>query len=372
MLNRDFWRPVVLLVAIACYVRPATAQDAKQVSNCVNGAPELTAADGQPARDALARLLWRSSHSDYVKIQSTRGAPVAFDSIVARSEVLFGLTKGSRASPLDGAVSTLRQRLATARSELTVALGPDSLAAQRPIDATPLNLSPDDDNPSRSRLGGDVNIDIDSVTRPIAAAICASGGTASRFLEYLMEPRLKEIAKSYVDATKHWDLFVEGGYSMTFVERLAASCRLWFAGRLINPLRNCSRAPGRSLEPPSHQIVFVHPSAGVAPLFKGDSVFQQLAIVEWYGYMHHSYGDARVYTFGLAFASSHAEVGPSRHGGVLRTPWGSAGVFARKSERPLYTVSADVLGWVPGVRNAARALRLASFERAVSTLAEPR
>jgi hypothetical protein len=87
--------------------------------------------------------------------------------------------------------------------------------------------------------------------------------------------------------------------------------------------------------------------------------------------MGHVYGESDVKTIGLTFASSYVDAGKTGYGGVVRTPWGSVGMFGRKANGPLYTVSADVLGWIPSVRRGAESLRLTPLQNALSKIAAP-
>jgi hypothetical protein len=342
-------------------------QGTNQAINCVNGAPTLSASDGKAAHEALDSLLWRSSFHSYAVIVTTSAPLAGFDTIVNRGERLLALTRQHDSSTLAPTIATLRQLLSDERSRLGSSLTLDGRSLLRPVDARSLKIMSGGIHPGRYRMG-DVDVDIDSANQSIAVSVCALASTAARYLEYLVEPQLKVIATNYATAAAHWQLFVDEGYSMTLVERLGASCRLWIIGWIIDPLRDCSQRPNRSLEPPTAQVVFVHPTVGLAPIFKGDSTVQHLAIVEWYGFLHNSYSSTKITSFGLAIASSYFEVGRSGLGGVLKSPWGTVGVFDRKADRALVTVSADVLGWVPGIRKAAATLRITTLQNAVAGL----
>jgi len=341
------------------------------VVRCVRGDPQFETTDSQAARGELDRLLWRKSYADYVRTQTTRGALAAFDSITARTGRL--LTEVGGPGALQPVANSLQDRFVAARADLAQHLTPDGLRLRdrEVVQSVPFQIEASTQTPGRVRLGLDASFDIDATNRLAVVAICAGANTAQGFLESLMKDEFKRVAAGYARTVKEWDMFVESGYSMTLVERLAASCRLWIIGRIINPLRNCSKSPDRSLGPPRHQWVFVHPSAGLAPLFKKDSLYQALGIVEWYGYMGHVYGESDVKTIGVTFASSYVDAGKAGYGGVLRTPWGSLGMFGRKSNGPLYTVSADVLGWIPSVRRGAETLRLTPLQNALSKFAAP-
>ena len=372
---RCMWvAPLAVAMLLVAPVRATPAQDedaiVTQVKNCVNGEPTF-AAGRAAAKKALDLLLWKTAHADYVAIQSKLGAVAALDSIAARGTRLMDLTWSGEAAPVAPVRDTINVRIARARGELELAVSPDGRFLKHGATVTSASVRfGGSRRPGNVNLGGDLNVEITDGTTPAVVALCATAWTAANFLEYMDTPALSRVAKSYATAEKHWQLFVESGYSMTLIERLAASCRLSFVGALLSPVRNCSTDPGRSLEPPSQQIIFLHPVAALVPLLKKDSVYQQAVIVELYGYLHHSYSDTKLTTLGVSIASSHAEVGPMRVGGVLHTPWGSVGAFGRKSAGPLYTVSADILGWVPSIRQAARTVRFSGLEKAMGTIAD--
>jgi hypothetical protein len=352
----------------------ASTLSAQDVQQCVQGAPALSSSTPETVKGEFNRLRWATGYRNYVEIQSKVGAPATVDSIDARSARLFTAVGGIPDS-LQSIATALHRRLAAARSEVAQRVTQDSLQLrpQQTVDATPFKLEGDTEEADRAVLGAsgqEIPFRISEANRNAAAVVCAAAAAAEGFLEYLMMDEFKRVAANYAKAVKEWDMFIAGGYSMTFIERLAASCRLGPAGWVINPLRNCSKKPDRDLLPPRQQIVFAHPSAGLAPLFKADSLYQTLVIIEWYGYMRHLYGETKVRTLGVSFASSQPAVGKTGWGGSLRTPWASAGIFARKSDGPLYTVSADVLGWIPAIRQAASTLRITSLDNALATLAK--
>ena len=353
--------------ALALALGAASSVRAQQelVLKCVNGAPELNATDPEMARATFDRLLWRTSFENYQTLQSTAGALAAFDSIVARGREL--LVQSGNAQTLATERGLLETKLADARVNLISMLRSDGrfLREGAAVDAQSLKVSPNTNVAGHFRVGLNVDIDVSDNTRPVAMSICAVAVTASRFLEYMDEPALRQIASEYEHATRHWDMFLAQGYSMTLVERFAASCRLPYIGWLIDPVRNCSRDPGRSLEPPSQQWLFFHPTVGLAPVFRSDTSIRNLVIVEGYGYLHHFYGATKIRTIGLSVAGAQPEIGRARLGGVLHTPWLTGGVFWRKSERPLYVFSADVAGWIPGVRAAMRDVRYAGLAQRI-------
>jgi hypothetical protein len=238
------------------------------------------------------------------------------------------------------------------------------------VDAASLRLGAGG-NPGTVMLGVDTIFTITEANRAVAVAVCAVAGTTTRLLEYLDQPALRAVARDYAAAQHHWELFVRQGYSMTMWERLAASCRLWVVGWLINPVRRCDTSPGRSLEPPRQQWIFLHPVGGLMPVFRNDSTYSELAVVEWYGYLRHSYGPSDLTTYGLAFASTMPRTGRPMPGAVLHTPWGSAGVFADRNKRAQYTLTADALGWIGSLREQMRRVQRTPLERAMRGLKFP-
>ncbi len=368
MLSTRRWTATLLAGALLCATGTLSGQS-PTAAECVNGEAGLTSGASAAARSALTRLRWRDAHADFTGIQAKSGTRAAFDSIVARSEALLSATTRGEATPLDTAVGVLLARLQAARRELAAHLANDSLRLKSSFDMSGLEMERDLQVAGRAHLGFDVDVDFDSVP-DVASAICASAGAAHAYVRYLLKPQFTAIANSYADASSHWEMFVNDGYSMTFLERMAASCRFGSLLWIVSPLRNCSTSPDRSLEPPRNQVVFAHPSAALAPLFTRDSLWREMVIVEWYGLMHHEYGPTRMRTVGASVAWSYPPAGRSRPGVVLRTPWGALGAFDRGAGKVFFAVSSDVLVHVPAVRNAARMLKVDALRRATSTIAE--
>lgn len=295
---------------------------------------------------------------------------MAFDSIAARGSALIAAVHAQHPGVLTEVTEAVQARTLAARAVIAGALRPDSVFlrsgamadASGPVVGT-------SQRPGRFTIGPDLDVDSTAESRPVAMVLCAVAGTTARYLQYLNDSALDTLAKRYADASHHWDLFLGGGYSMTLVERLAASCRLGLLSRVISPVSDCTRGEGRSLEPPSAQVLFMHPTVGLAPIFRGDTTMREVLVVEGYGYLRHSYGVRSIRTFGLSAAAAFPDVGRVSYGGLLHSPWLTAGVFWRKAASPLYVGSANVIGWVPGVRSAMRGLRSAAAEAAAGAVA---
>lgn len=355
----------VLLLALALIAAPAHAQVSRQVSNCVNGVPAFQASDPTAAQEMLNRLLWRQAHVDYVSLQARYGAVAALDSIAMRGDRLLELARGGTPSTLDPVITLVRSRTATTRGSLKQLIEDGkSLRNGQVVDAASLRLGAAA-NPGTVMLGVDTVFTIDESNRAVAVAVCATASTLTRYLEYLNQPELRRVAIDYAAAEAQWTLFVKNGYSMTLWERLAASCRLGFVGRLISPVRDCDRSPGRSLAPPRNQWIFLHPVGGLMPYFRNDSTYSELAVVEFYGYLRHSYTTSEMQTWGVSVASAVPRTGTAMLGGVLHTPWGSAGVFADRNKRAQYALTADALGWISKVRDPMRKLQRVPLEKAL-------
>ena len=359
---------VSLVSLVSLFPCTAAAQAPLDVAACTQGNPHFAAGDDSAAAAALDRLLWKTSYSTYINVQRRLGSVAAFDTLKERGAALLARVPGSTDTVNRAARAALLDRIATQRAILATGLQSNGVPSRNLVQPVMLKMR-DGDNDGFANMGQDVPVDFNGGGRLTATAICAVAGTMARYLEYLLEPALDSIATRYHTAVTHWDLFIKEGYSMTLVERLAASCRLGFIGFIINPIRRCTSAASFDLEPPSDGIVFVHPSAGIAPLLRADSTFRSAALAEIYGYIHHDYSADKIATWGVSLAWAFVESGPSRAGGIIHTPWGTVGFFGRGGERGVVTVSADVLGWVPGVRSAVSALKDARLNSVLSQLA---
>ena len=358
-----------LLLAAAASA-PVVAQGDQQ--RCVQGAPAFAASDSPMLHQSLRRLAWASAYSDYVRIQSTESPLAAFDSIASRSAALLKLANVD-ASSLGAVAASLQQRMLEARREVAEKTQKGALAIDPGETVNSAQFKPEAHPmiPGRVTIRG-LNIEFSDSTRVAAIAVCAAAHTAGRFLEYLMEPGLAAIARRYEASATRWKLFVTKAHSMTLVERLGASCRLAWLSYVISPVARCNWSDASSLDPPTHQWLFAHPLSGLAPVGRGDTLYRTAIVAQWYGYLNHRYTTAGMSSWGIAFATLHPQLGQPLIGGVAHTPWLGAGVFSRKSERPVYVLSADILGWIPSVRSALGDLRTDWLRQASARLAAPR
>jgi hypothetical protein len=154
---------------------------------------------------------------------------------------------------------------------------------------------------------------------------------------------------------------------MTLIERLGGSCRLGplnyiVATATVNRCRSGASAP---LGPPTRRTIFVHPSAGVAPILRDSSSFRPVSVFEWYGLLVHRYRGERLDTWGVSVATAFPDQGPRRIGAMVHTPITKIGVFEARGGnddwRGRVVLTADVIGWVPGIRSSARSVARATL-----------
>ncbi len=336
---------------------------------CVLGAPVFDATDTLQTK-LLARLQWRSD--EYDSLFRTKGPLAVYDTIRARGNVLFAASVGAVDTVSRLNFAALGRTIDSARAPLLRA----SFVSGKLVFTGALKPRASVERPGDVSIGDNVSLSFAPTRRVASTAICAMASNANRFLASLLDDSLNALANRYAAISRRWDQFTGSTYSLTLVERLAASCHLPVIDWLLSPTSRCwtrrrTRWTEAELEPPTWRTVFVHPTAGLRPVLKADSAFQSAAQIEWYGFLHHSYGPKRVLTFGATAATVHFESGQSRLGGVLHTPIGKIGIFGRSGQRLLVTVSADVLGWVPGVRKAADQLRLEPLQDVLGQLSGP-
>ncbi len=357
---------LLALLLASCRLSAQSASDL--AGKCGSGVPAFSETDAH--RDSLLQdLKW--PNATYDSTLAALGPVSAFDTLLLRARRLTDVTV---TAPFDRALlERLRLRLDLARVQLGAAAGFTTFRSGELTMAGVLKPGPNLLVPGDAAIGDSIDLSFAPERRVASTAICAVASTANQFLVLLMSRALDAVAGNYAAIARRWVQFTGSTYSLTFVERFAASCHIPILDWIMSPTSRCW-APRRGrwqpsdLEPPHWRTVFVHPSAGLRPLFKSDSAFQSAALVEWYGFLHHTYGISRVTTWGATFATAHFESGPSRLGGVLHTPYLKIGVFDARNKRVLVTVSADLVGWVPGVRRAADKLRIAPLQHAIGQL----
>ncbi|MHB8838071.1 MAG: hypothetical protein ACYC7F_03875, partial [Gemmatimonadaceae bacterium] len=198
--------------------------------------------------------------------------------------------------------------------------------------------------------------------RVASVAICAVASSAYALLNFLLKAELDRTAATYAAIGERWKLFASSSYSMTFVERLAASCRLSVVGFVLSPTSQCWRGKREhwtlaELEPPRWRTVFAHPTAGFEPILKTDSAYRTATLAEWYGILRLEYKGDAIRTWGLSAATVHFTSDRYAAGGVLHTPLGRVGVFDGRSGRTVVMLSGDLLRWSPQARTALEGLK---------------
>ena len=376
--RRAQWRfaPVFAALLVAAPVRTARAQTDSLVAQCVNGAPAIPAAYAAPAlHDALARLAWRTAYRDYTGLMASDGALAAYDTLLGRARALLALVGdgGGRYAPDSAAMLAQLRRVrgglaAAARPPAIVAESLPSFAALQPV-SDPLV-------PGQVSFGPHTLVFSDSAPLP-AIALCAASLSAYDLMDYLQAPALEAAAGEYAQASARWDLYVHDGYSMTLLERLGNSCRLgplnWIVATTRAP--HCADKGLPSLAPPTMRTIFVHPSGGLIPVLDSAGAFRSATVVEWYGIVFHQYSGKSMRSYGVSVASEFPDRGRHRIGVLIHTPLGRVGYFEARGgvegRRGQFTLTADILGWVPGVKAATRTVETSTLAARLGAIAHP-
>jgi hypothetical protein len=351
-------RRSLALLLLGIIVRSAGAQDL--VSQCVNGAPSIPTSSphAADASQLLARLAWRDAYADYAKIAADADPVAAFDSIVARGEALL-VVVGVPAN-LDPARQALEFRLATLRTAAS-GLSRADLANGRTPSYSALSVSPVTGAKQvdfvKDATGNRTRLDFDVPDPSPAIALCAIARTVTSFFEQVAKPEYQRVANEYSTAVRHWNTYINEGYSMTFVERLGNSCRLGPADWIVAPTvaGRCGSKPWKHLGPPMFRTVFVHPSGGWIPVFDKNTGGRTAAVVEWYGIVATPFVGDRLLPIGVSFTSVFPDAGTRGNGIVLHVPFGHVawvknGITAEKRGR--LVVTGDIAGWIPSNRIA--------------------
>lgn len=348
------------IVALAAPLAPfATSAPADPVSDCVNGAPTIPAdvSANPDAAHRLSLLSWQTSYADYANIVASVGPLAALDSIQARGDNLLAIA--GDLSAVDAPRQALLRRLAIVRAE--AASKTLDQIANGAVNVNALSVTP-------GRSGDDVLFvkDTDGVrsaltfaaANPVPAiALCAMARTTTNLFEAISRPGYRAVANEYATAVKHWQIYLDRGYSMTFVERLGNSCRLpkpigWIVATTLYATHRCSDQPWTKLGPPIARTIFVHPAAGWAPVYDEQRAGQASSVVEWYGVLWSPFHKDTFLPFGVSFASMFPEVGTHQLGAVIHTPLGRAGVFksgnSTVDRRGRIVLMLDATSWFPG------------------------
>jgi hypothetical protein len=90
-----------------------------------------------------------------------------------------------------------------------------------------------------------------------------------------------------------------------------------------------------------------------------------VSVLEWYGLLVHRYRGDRLDTWGVSVATAFPDLGPRRFGAMVHTPLAKVGVFEARGGsdewRGRVVLTADVMGWVPGIRRSARSVASATL-----------
>ena len=363
MLIRDL--TTRLLIAAVSLALAAASAAAQPVRECTRADP-MVPANTQRAADIRSRLeavAWRHSHADYLRVLSSDGPVAALDEMRERGDAL--LAEVGTLTPEQNTIRlALSDRLTTIRAELGRSPGATPITVARVPDVGDLQ-------PIAAPVAGQVlfvRAGTGNRTRlvfPAAAplpaiALCAIAHSAYLYLDYLQLDTLRAIANRYAEHSRRWDTYIERGYSMTLIERLGGSCRLGPLNYVVATatVSRCRTGTLPPLGPPTRRTIFVHPSAGVAPILHDSSSFRPAAVFEWYGILFHRYRGDRLDTWGASVASAFPDQGPRRIGVMLHTPITKVGIFEARGGtddwRGRVVVTADVIGWVPGLRSSAR------------------
>jgi hypothetical protein len=367
-------RRIAAIAAASC-VRVASIAAQNPAQDCVRGAPVVpsAAADTTAAR-LLGRLSWNTSYADYASITASAGPVAALDSIVKRGDALLAVS--GNLSAVAAAKEARDSRLTALRGELSAGTMPSVSA----LSVTP-RLAPNEVDYVKDQSGSRPVLVFDPSNPLPAIALCAVAKTTTSLLDAIARPQFQAVAAEYATAVKHWDTYVKGGYSMTLIERLGNSCRLGFLDWIVatTTASRCRSEPWKTLGPPVVRTIFVHPSAGWAPVFDRTSAGRAASIVEWYGLLATPFVGDRMLPFGVSFSTMYPDAGEPSLGATIHTPLGSYAAFRSGSsmfdKRGRFLLVADATSWIPGNNGgtASRMLGLfgAKAEQALSLVARP-
>jgi len=355
-----------LLVTAASLVFAAASAAAQPVRECVVADPKVPA-NAQSAgavRSRLDAVAWRHSHEEYLRILSTDGPLAVLDEIRDRGDALLTVV-GPLTAEQTAIRAALSERLTTIRAELERAPGSTPITVARIPDVGDLRpiAAPVAGQVLFVRAANGTRTRLSFSAAPLPPiALCAIAHSAYLYLDYLQLDTLRKIANEYAALSRRWDLYVERGYSMTLIERLGGSCRLGplnyiVATATVSRCRSGSMPP---LGPPTRRTIFVHPSAGIAPILTDSSYFRPVSVVAGSLNLFHRYRGKRLDTWGVSVASAFPDQGPRRIGAMVHTPITKIGIFEARGGtdewRGRVVLTADVIGWVPGFRRSARSV----------------
>ncbi|MDP1891398.1 MAG: hypothetical protein Q8K55_10960 [Gemmatimonadaceae bacterium] len=353
--------PLITVVVLAVAARALPAQDTKAQAECTNYQPAFRASDPPALATALKRAAWPTTEFDKLLVDS--GPAATLRRVRARGLELMAHALVDTAgipsawvavdSVLEAAIAGLQQGRGTTIKETDV---PDMsrLRVVQPPMGNALSIA-------------GKPLAFQEADRVSSVAICAVASSADALLTFLLKAELDRTAATYAALDERWTLFATSAYSMTLVERLAASCRLSILGYVLSPTSQCWRRHRQKwtlseLEPPRWRTVFAHPIAGLEPILKPDSAYRTSTIAEWYGILRLEYKGDAIRTWGLSVATVHFASDRYAAGGVLHTPVGRVGVFDGRGGRTLFMLSGDLLRWSPQARTALEGLKTRNLD----------
>lgn len=362
MLNLTARRALILALCPLALVRELDAQ----VPECVNGASTFRGhgAAAEALQPQLDALLWRSAHADYARLFSAHGALTAYDTLTARAAALLVATNARNRSPiellaLEARLTAIRAALHSAQPIPTELPDYSDLAVQTGLTNGVADFVESGGERIPLRFAGDALVS--------AIALCATARTVHSFMDLLANDQLNAVAQDYADASRRWDLYVEKGYSMTFLERWGNSCRPGYQLIAIAAIARCRSKGIDPLGPPSVRTIFAHPSAGLSAYRSGTTNFPAVSVMEWYGLVGHKFARDRILSLGVSAATFYPLDGRPMNGILVHTPVGKVGAFDlanfSPTRRPQIVMTADVAGWIPGIRSAARSVAWKSLFR---------
>ncbi len=373
VVTREFVRAVTLAVAVMLAAHALPAQDTKAQQECTTYQPAYRATDPPALASALKRAAWPTTEFDKLLVDS--GPAATLRRVHTHGDELVALALGA-APERPAAWLAVDSVLQSVIAGLQAGKGNTITSADVPDMAALRVVQP----PFGSGLLVAGNpLAFQDADRVASVAICAVASSAYALLEFLLRAELDRTAKTYAAIGERWTLFATSAYSMTFVERLAASCRLWVVGYLLSPTSQCWRRHRQrwtlsELEPPRWRTVFAHPTAGLEPILKADSAYRTATMAEWYGILRLEYKGDAIRTWGVSVATVHFASDRYAAGGVLHTPVGRVGVFDGRGGRTLVMLSGDLLRWSPQARTALEGLKtrnLGVIRKSLTTQARP-
>lgn len=356
--------PLTLLLAASALVvcsRTLPAQDTRAQAECSNYQPAYRATDPPALHAMLKRAAWPTAEFDKVLVDSGPVATLRRVHLRGTDLVEQTLSGGSEIPAAWVAVDGVLQKMIAGMQQgrgtaITSADVPDmwALRTVQPRDAGGLLIAGN-------------RLPFEEGDRVTSVAICAVASSAYALLEFLLKADLDRTAESYAAIGERWTLFATSAYSMTWVERMAASCRLSVVGFVLSPTSQCWRRHRQrwmpdELEPPRWRTVFAHPTAGFEPIFKADSAYRTATLAEWYGILRLEYKSDAIRTWGASVATVHFASDRYAAGGVLHTPLGRVGVFDGRGGRTLVMLSGDLLRWSPQARAALEGLKTRNLD----------